>query len=171
MTSLTAGAKLRASVINQALPLFAYATATTTRTSTTTMADGTGVVVALEADSIYIWDGFLAFNAGATGDARFAWTVPASTTGLWALNSALSTGSTGGVGTLQGSRIDGYGDANFLTAGGNDTGGGLMAVRPAGYIDTAGTAGNFQLRLAQNASSATSLVLQIGSWIRAVKVA
>jgi hypothetical protein len=84
--------------------------------------------------------------------------------------SALSTGSTGGVGSLNGARIDAYGDANFLTAAGNDTGGGLMAVRPAGAITTLSTAGNFQLRLAQNTSSATSLVLQVGSWIRVQKV-
>jgi hypothetical protein len=82
-----AATRLYASDVNAALPLYAYTTTTTTRTSSTAMADGAGVVVPLEANAGYIWDAFLAYNAGATGDARFAWTVPTGTTGLWALNS------------------------------------------------------------------------------------
>jgi len=168
VVDVAAGAKLRASVINAAYPLFDVLDTSQSKSSSTTMTDVTGLSVALAANSTYIWDGYIAFNAGATGDFRCAFAVPASTTGHWALW-GLSTGSTGGVGTLNGSRIDGYGDANFLAAGGSDAAGGVMACRPAGYIATAGTAGTFQMRYAQNTSNATALVIVAGSWLRLVK--
>jgi len=169
LVAFAAGAKLRASDINVAIPVPAILPLGVSKSSSTTMTDVTGLLVALAANATYIWDGYIAFNANATGDFRCAWTVPAGTTGHWAMW-GLSTGSTGGVGTMIGSRIDAYGDANFLTAGGNDTGGGLMAVRPAGYIATAGTAGSFQMRYAQNTSNATALAIVSGSWIRLTRV-
>lgn len=169
MVALAAGAKLRASTVNGALPLITYTNSDTTVTSSTTLVNATGLSVALEADSLYIWDAFIAFNAGATGDFKAAWTVPAGTAGNWGMW-GLSTASTGGVGTMNGARVDGYGTGNTLLAGGNDTAPNALAVRPAGFIDTAGTAGNFQLQFAQNASSATSTVVKFGSWIRAIKV-
>lgn len=168
--SFAAGAKLRASEINAVLPIFDLLGTTISKSSSTTMTDVTGLAVAVEANSTYVWDGYIAFNAGATGDFRCAWAVPASTTGHWAMW-GLSTGSTGGVGTMNGARIDGYGDANFLTAGGSDAAGGVMAVAPRGYLVTAGTAGSFQMRYAQNTSNATALAIVSGSWLRLVKVA
>ena len=167
--NLAAGAKLRASEINAALPIFDILTSDVSKSSSTAMSDVTGLAIALEANSTYVWDGYIGFNANATGDCRLAFTVPASTTGhlgMW----GLSTGSTGGVGTMHGARASGYGDANFLAAGGSDAAGGVMAVAPRGYIATAGTAGTFQLRYAQNTSNATALVIVLGSWLRLVKV-
>ncbi len=170
MTSIPAGAKVRASDINNSLPLMGYAVADSTKTSNTTLADATGVVVALQANSTYILDGYIAYNAGATGDLKVAWTVPAGTTGHWGLY-PIAVASTASVGDLDARRIDAYGDANIQAGGGSDSFGGIMVALPRGYIVTSGTAGNFQLRFAQNTSSVTSTVIKIGTWIRVLKVA
>lgn len=169
MTSFPAGAKIRASELNRALPLYGSATADTSKTSNTTLGDATGLAVALEADSIYIWDAYIAYDAGATGDLKLAWSVPSGTTGHWCMW-GLSTATTGSIGDMVAIRATSYG-ATTLTLGGSASFSGFLAARGAGYIDTAGTAGNFQLQFAQNTSNGTSTILKGGSWVRVVKQA
>ncbi len=170
MVALQAGARLLASTVNAALPIYAMATADTTKTSSTTLGDVTGMVLALEASSTYIVDGYLGYVAGATGDIKLAWTVPSGTTGHWCCY-GLVTGSTGSVGDLNALRIAAFGDANTLLLGGSDSNSGLLAALPRLYVVTDTTAGSLQLRMAQNTSNATSTVVKLGSWLRAVKVA
>lgn len=170
MTSLSAGAKLRASDVNAALPIYMRASADTTKTSSTTLGDVTGMSLALEASSTYVLDGYIAYTAGATGDLKVAWTVPTGTTGHWCLF-GISSASTGGVGDLDARRIDAYGDANPQTIGGSDAGSSLVACQPRLYVLTSTTSGTMQMRFAQGTSSGTSTIVRIGSWIRAVKVA
>jgi hypothetical protein len=158
------GQKLKASDLNRAVPIVAYARVDTTRTSSTTLTDATDMAIALEADALYALEGYLAYNAGATGDLKCAFTVPTGTTGHWGLY-PIATASTGSVGDLDARRQTSFGAATTQAAGGSDSFGSEMMCPVLGYIDTAGTAGNLQLQVAQNTSSGTSTVLKAGSWL------
>lgn len=170
MVDFAAGQKLRASDLELATPLMAFATSVTTRTSTTTLADATGLVIPLAADALYALEGYLAYTAGATGDMKVAFTVPAGTTGHWALY-PIATASTGSIGDLDARRQTSFGAGTTQAAGGSDSFGGDLACPVLGYIDTAGTAGNLQLQVAQNTSSGTSTVIQSGSWLMVWRLA
>jgi hypothetical protein len=159
------GEKIRASVLNKLMPISDYQDTTTTRTSTTTLADSS-LAVDLEADALYAFEGYLAYDAGATGDLKVALAAPTGATGHWGLN-AIHTGSTGSVGDLDARRSAGFGDANTQTAGGSDAFGSSLVAPIYGYIDTSSTAGELRVRVAQNTSSGTSTVLVFGSWLTA----
>jgi hypothetical protein len=170
VTAIPAGAKVRASQLNAALPIIGRALADVSVTSSTALVDAdTGLAVALDADSIYIWDAYLAYDAGATGDLKLAWTVPSGTTGHWC-GWGLATGTTGSIGDMAAIRAAGYGSGNTLSFGGSASFSGFLALRAAGYIDTAAAAGTLQLQFAQNPSNATATILKGGSWVCARKV-
>lgn len=169
MASFTGGQKLRASELNSALPLFGLVTVASSKTSNTTMGDITGMSVTVSANTLYAMDGYIAYVSNATADLKIAITVPASTTGHWALNSVV-TGSTGGQGDLNAIRLDAFGDASTITAGGSDAGSSTVACAPCGYIAVAATAGTLQFRFAQNTSNGTATQIIAGSWVRLVEV-
>lgn len=170
MASITAGAKLHASDLNNNLPRIARCTATVSATSDTTLDNVTGMVLSLEANAVYALDAYIAYTAGETGDLKVAWTVPSGTTGHWAVW-GLGVGATGStVGDANGARPDGFGDANFLSVGGANTDGGRVACHPRGYVVVAGTAGNLQLRFAQNTSNGTATTVVAGSWMRLTRI-
>jgi hypothetical protein len=169
MTTIPAGARVLASEINAALPIYGRCTTDTTKTSSTTLGDVTGFAIALEASSTYVMDGYIGYTAGATGDLKIAWSVPTGTTGHWCPY-GLSTASTGGVGDLDARRITAYGDANTASIGGSDSPTALGCL-PRLFVVTDTTAGDMVLRFAQNTSSGTSTIIRVGTWIRAVKVA
>lgn len=169
--TFAAGTKLRVGELNQALAVLVRSTADVSRTSSTTMIDATGLTVPLAANATYLLDGYLAYLAGATtGDLRVALTVPTSTTGHWALFAAdLNAVDAGGNVITR--RLETFGDANFLTAGGsNYILPGVMCTLRA-YIATGSTAGNLQVRFAQNTTSTTATTIKAGSWLRAQRVA
>jgi hypothetical protein len=163
------GMKIYASELNKVLPILARATADTTRTSTTTLTDATGMSLALEASAEYALEGYLAYDAGANGDLKVAFTVPTGTTGHWGLY-AISTASTGSVGDLDARRQAAYGAATTQAAGGSDSFDNQMMCPVFGYLLTDTTAGDLQLQVAQNTSSGTSTVLQSGSWLMAFRL-
>lgn len=168
---LAAGRKIRASELNDALPVMARTTADTTRTSSTTLVDATGFVVALAANTAYAFDAYVPYNAGQTGDLKIALAAPAGATGHWALH-GMATSATFSAGDLDARRVDAYGDAAIRVAGGyDDDPAGRLAAMIRGFILTTGTAGNLQVRVAQNASSTISTIIRLGAWLRAHKVA
>lgn len=165
-----AGQKVRASELNSGLPVLARVSADVTVISSTTLIDITGLVVAVEADALYAWDAYLAYNSGATPDIKFAATVPSGTTGNWGIYPLVQS-STGSSGSIEGFRLDGYGDANVQGAGGSDSFSGALMCMPRGYIDTSSTAGNFQMRFAQVTSNASNTTVKAGSWLRVQRIA
>lgn len=165
-TPILAGQKLRASDLNDALPLFAYATVATSRTSSTTLLDADGLALALAASSTYIVDGYLAYTAPDGGDFKAAWTIPSGATGHWTLF-GLGTATTGSIGD-----ISAYRRTSFTTAislGGSDSFSSLLVALPRAYIVTT-NAGTLQMQFAQDSSSGTATTVDIGSWLRAQKV-
>lgn len=165
-----AGQKLRASELNAVIPIFGVVAADQTKTSNTTLADVTGLSVAVEADSTYALDGHIAYDAGATGDLKMAFTSPTGTTGSWGLY-GLGTSTTGSVGDVDGHRIDGFTASDTATAGGSASFSGFMVAPIRGVVITDSTAGTLQMQFAQNTSNGTSTIIKVGSWIRIVKIA
>jgi hypothetical protein len=147
MTTFLAGEKLRASELNSYVLITGRCTADTTWTSNTTLANVTGLSVAVEANATYIWDGYIAYVAlSSTPDFKIAVTVPTGTTGHWSIHS-MSTGTVLPIGDLDARHATAYGAGTTLT-GGTDT-----------------------IQAAQNTSSATTLTVKTGSWIRFQRVA
>lgn len=157
------GEKIRASELNKLMPLASVANNNTVRTSTTTLTDTT-LACDVEANAEYAIEGYIAYDAGATGDLKVALAAPSGAVGHWGLF-AIHTGSTGSVGDLDARRAAGFGDANTQTAGGSDSFSSLLLAPVFGYLDVAGTAGELRVRIAQNTSSGTSSQLVAGSWL------
>lgn len=169
-----AGQKVRASDLatETSSTLIGYASADITVVSSTTQVNATGVSIPVEANATYAWDSYLAYNANEAADIKFAWTVPTGATGHWSvLGLAHTEDITTGRGIVSAFRTTNYGDSQAAAASGLDTEGGTMVAFARGYLVTAGTAGTFQLRFAQNASNATASVVKAGTWVRAVRLA
>lgn len=167
--TFTAGQKLRASELNDNLNIIGYVAADVTKTSNTTLADMTGFAVAVEANTTYLVDGYVAYVAGNTGDIKLAFTAPTGATGHWGV-AGLDTTSLTSAGLLTAVRKDAFGDANTLALGGTNSGAlPALAFLVRAFIVTSSTAGTLQGRFAQNVSNATSTVIKTGSWLRAVK--
>lgn len=158
MASFTAGQKLRASDLNNFLPIMARATADTSKTSNTTLGNVTGLAVAVAASTEYALDGYLAYTGNSTGDIKFAWTIPTGLTGHW----GISSDDTTTPGDLKTSIATAY--TTVITAGG-----GSLNATVKGYMLTS-NAGTLQLQFAQNTSDGTATVVKAGSWIRLTKL-
>jgi len=165
--NIPAGAKVRASVLNAEKQLIVVATTDTSRTSNTTLLSVTDLAIALEANTTYAFDMFLAYDAGVTGDIKCAFTVPSGASISWA-GWGLTTGTTGSFGDMTAQRADGSGTT--LAFGGSATLAGVLACAPRGYVTTGGTTGNLQFQFAQNTSNGTATTIKSGSWLRAQKV-
>lgn len=168
--AFVAGQKVRASELNAGQPLYAYLTADVSVISTTTLTDVTGLFVPVEANATYAWDGFLAYNANATGDIKFAATVPTGATGKWGLYPLVQS-STASAGSVEGFRLDAYGDSNQQGAGGSDSFSGALMANPRGILITSSTAGTFQFRFSQVTSNANNTTVKAGTWIRLSRIA
>ncbi|MDN5857870.1 MAG: hypothetical protein L0H84_04535 [Pseudonocardia sp.] len=166
-----AGQKLRASELNDAVPIYSVVSADITVTSSTTLVNATGLALALAADGLYAWDAYLAYSASETGDLKVAMLASATSSGHWGIYGG-ATSSSGAIGDLNAGRATAYGAGQALTAGGSNTPSapGPMAAIPHGYLDVGATAGTLQLQFAQNTSTGTSTIVREGSWIRAWKI-
>lgn len=138
---------------------------TTARASTTVLANDPALVVPVVANATYELSGWLAYNgiASAAGDFKVDWTVPAGTNFAWARNGYISNSvnQTDTVVTDE-VTIRVLGTFGVITT---------VSAPFKGIVTTAGTAGNLQLRWAQNVSSATATSLVAGSYIKIERVA
>lgn len=166
--TFTAGQKLRASEINDLINAVDYVNTDLSVTSSTALASS-DIAVALEANTTYVLDGFIAYNAGATGDFKIALNGPTGATGSWAAM-GLATSTTASVGSINGVRLDAFTDTQVLSLGGSDSLGSALYALLRGVITTGATSGSLVLRYAQNTSNGTASILKNQSWIRAGKV-
>lgn len=149
--TFVAGQKLRASELNQGVPTIIRATADTSVVSSVTLVNATGLVAAVEADAHYWWRLLLHFDSGTTPDCKLAWTVPTGADGRWGV-------------TGQSVAVTDYGDAATIFLDGANS-----IATLEGWLDTSSTAGNLQLRCAQNTSSGTALNIRAGSMLSIVR--
>lgn len=167
MTTFYAGQKIASEDLTNALGTLGVATSDTTKNANTTLGDATGLAVALDANSTYILDGYIAYSSGATPDIKFAFSIPSGMTGHWTLFGQ-TTSATASVGS-----IDAHYSTSFISAiaaAGSDSFSSLMTVIPHAYLVTT-NAGTLQLQFAQNTSNASNTIVKAGSWLRVLKVA
>lgn len=152
--AFTAGQKLTAQALNDALPLApAVKSADETVTTNTSLQNDDHLFLTVSANSVYTLELEGAQNSSAAGDLKAVFSVPAGTTGtLCGLDGAIPFAGTSLTGTLVfgGTAADAY-------------------FRVFGRVVTAGTAGTLRLTWAQNASSGSS-TLKTGTMLRLTKV-
>lgn len=165
---IPAGAKVSASLLGDALPLVAMAVLDSTATNDVTQGDVTGMVLALAASSTYLIDGYLAYSAGAAGDASVSWSSPNGWTGSWTWF-GLDPNSVSSVGNMNAVSV-GVIEGVAQLLGGSDSFDGAVAARLSMFVETDTEAGNLQMRFAQVVASGTPTVIRQGSWLRAQKV-
>ncbi len=119
----------------------------------------------MDANSKYVFDSWVAYEAGATGDMKLQFTLPAGATIKWSTYGPPTTTTTG---------ID-IGQGVLNTAAGPGLMGGTgfvqMVGRIAGTVTTSSTAGTAQLQFAQNANDAEATTIYADSWLSYEQVA
>lgn len=159
-----AGQKLTAALMASTQPYTIYKTADESVTSSTTLQDDNHLVLPLLASATYVVEGGLyydgVFNAG---NLKLTWSLPASATIYWSANGP----ATGGAAAFASQAVT----SGNITVGTYGTGGSKTTASISALVTTAGTAGNMQLRWAQDASNATATTIYAKSWLRAIRIA
>lgn len=168
--TFTAGQKLRASDLNEGFELTRYAAvaADVNKVSSTAMSDITGLSFELDANSEYLMDGFVPYYSLTGVDVAFAFTGPAGMTVSWTPYGG-PIGNATFSGDLDFFCAETYGDGAAFPL--NTDSAAALACLPHGFWRTGATAGTLQMRFAQNTSSAATLAIKRGAWLRLHKVA
>lgn len=151
-----------AAVANQwFLPLYLYKTASTSRASTTTLTADPHLIVPMAANAMYDLLGMLDYEADATGDMKFQFTLPAAATMNYAWTGYTPADSISVNGSNTASTV------NQIGGGGAGVGRSVLLL---GNIVTSSTAGNLGVNWAQNASVATATIFHQYSYLKLVRV-
>lgn len=131
-------------------------------TSSTTVISDPDLVLPVVASATYIFECYLGFTATSGGDLKWTWAVPAGASLLYE-----AVHNEGGATGLNNSTLT-YSDANTILGAG--AGATVEAVAMRGNLVVAGTAGNLQLRWAQNTSNAgaTTIRAQSHLWLQRI---
>ena len=168
-----AGQKIRASDLNFIVPGFVKKPSNQSLPSNTTLQNDTALLLPVLANASYAIEAVIIFEAGTTGDAKFAFSWPASSTFPWGLT-AYGTGGPG-AGSVGGSIFSAaFGTptsgSSFFAVGGAGAGNQNLCIMK-GTITTTASAGNVQVMWAENTSDATPTIVSAGSTLRADRVA
>lgn len=115
------------------------------------------------AGAIFSWRGWVFYDASATADIKFAFTIPAGATMRWGIQ-ALGPGGTNPIYTS----ISGSGTAISCGALGVGT---VLFAYFAGEVTMGATAGNLQLQAAQNTSDASVTLVVARSFMEVWRTA
>jgi len=150
--------------------LFVRKTADEIVNNSTSLQNDDHLVLAVAADSVYIVEAFLIYRANVSADFKLAFTWPASAT--------MSFGSIGGDLDAGGgdnntvklqARQRATSGSTTLTYASIGTGS-ETSLRVTGLLITGATAGNLQLKWAQNTAHASDAILMEDSWLSLRKV-
>ncbi|MFJ9645019.1 hypothetical protein [Streptomyces sp. NPDC101206] len=159
-----AGQRLTAALMASILPQTVIKAADESVTSSTTLQDDNHLVLALEASATYVVEGALfydgQFNAG---NLKLTWSLPAGATFYWSANAP----ATGGAAAYASNAVT----SGTITVGTYGTGGSKTTAQVSATVTTTGTAGNMQLRWAQDASVGIATTIYAKSWLRAIRIA
>ena len=164
-----AGQKVRASDLNSGIPQFARTTSDITVISSTTLVDATGLVLPMDADSVYALDGFIKYTTNTTPDIKFCLIGPAGSGGNWGIH-GLQQGAANNDDDFEAFCLSAIGSANQIGLGGAGTGTPVWG-HMMGHITTDSTAGTLQVQFAQVTSNASNTSVAAGSWISMQKIA
>lgn len=170
-----AGQRLTATLLRSMLPQTVRKTSDTARSATTTTTADPHLQYEVEANAVYIWDGWLKFDGDAAADINFDFTTPAGALGEWT-GFAAGNPVTGASATPT-LRIDTAGVSGYLIrTESNDVAaarsfgtlgvGQLLSAQLNGTLRVGASAGTFSFDWAQGTSSATATTVYTDSWIR-----
>lgn len=152
-------------------------TSDATRTNTTTVTTDTQLTFTVDANAVYILDGFLKYSG--PGDFQMTWTFPSGTLGEWQGlgNGTTVVSGTAGGGTQQDAtsswgytvRTESTDIGSARTYGGVSTN--AFGVHVRATIRVGATGGTFALQWAQGSLNATATTLYTDSHLRLEKVA
>jgi hypothetical protein len=132
-------------------------------TSSTALVNDNDLVLPVAASASYLFECVVSFTATSGGDLKWTWAVPAGASLLYQ-----SLHNEGGGTGLNNSAVS-YSDANTVPAAGN--GATVESVTMRGNLTLSSTAGNLQLRWAQNASNAGATTVRAQSHLSLQRVA
>lgn len=135
-------------------------TADQTVNNSATLVDDNELVQALRANSTYKFEIWVLYESGTTPDFKLGFTLPAGATLAYAYHGFDTSLSQTFFGTTT---IPSSGTG----FGGNAT---TAPVRMFGSLVTAGTAGNFQVKFAQQTANASNTILKAGSYLSLFRV-
>lgn len=163
-----AGQTMTAALMVASQPIVARKQADTSRASTTTTTADPELTFAVEANAVYVWDGWLKYFADPTPDMTIDFTVPTGALGEW---SAFAAGQGTTTATVLGYSI--RTDSSDVSQPRNiyGTSDADMTAIINGMLRVSSTAGTFSLDWAQGTSSATATVLYTDSWMRLQRIA
>jgi hypothetical protein len=177
-----AGQRITAALLSSAQPMVARKTADTQRNSTTLATADPHLQFTVEANAVYIMDGFIKFESAANADFAVDWSAPTGAEGEWvgvgAGHSPVIGATTGLV--LQGDTQDARGylirtESNDLTSARSFGGLGVglipISLHLTGTIRVGSSGGIYSFDWAQGSSQATNTTVYTDSWIRLQRVA
>jgi hypothetical protein len=175
-----AGQRLTAALLRSMQPQVARKTSDTQRSATTTQTLDPHLQFTAEANSVYVFEGWVAYDADNAADIIIAWSTPSGTLGTWigyGPGTTVISGTAGG-GTQQNSVSTwGYTLRNeYTNITAPRTFGGLGVGNPEsvllmGTLRFPSTGGTWGLSWSQAVSSATSTTIYTDSWLKAQRIA
>lgn len=176
-----AGQRITASLLRSMLPQTLRKTSDTSRSATTTVTADPHLQLEVEANAVYIWEGWIKYGGGTTGDLNLDFSAPSGSLGEWAGIGGGSSAVTGASAapalvtdtvTSRGYMVrletsDVAQARSFGTLGVSDA----LHIALHGTLRVGSTPGTWSLDWAQNTSDATATTLYTDSWVRFQRVA
>lgn len=161
-----AGTPITADLLQSMLPQMVEKTADEQRVSTTSNTNDLHLFYPVEANAVYVVEGLLLYSARDDTDIKIGFTGPSGATFDWTCHAQNPT-STGGL-TAGGIVVDRQviGNTAFPLGGFGAENTTYMTALLRGRIDTAGTAGTFNLNWSQRVTNATAAIMRAGSWLK-----
>lgn len=179
-----AGQRITASLLSSAQPRVARKTSDTSRSSTTTTTADPHLQFDVVANAVYVWSGWLKYDASTAGDIAFDFSAPSGALGEWtgwgvgitrvvsatdAASPAFSVDTVQTTGYLI--RVETNDVTAARTFGGLGTGGTPLTALINGTLRVGSTAGTFSFDWAQRVSDGTASTIYTDSWISMQRVA
>jgi len=163
--SIAAGQRITAGLLNSMVPTVLSKAADQSVTSSTTLTADSHLVMAVVANATYVVDGWLMLfgPTPTTGDAKIDFTIPSGAT--------MHYTSGGVVVASPATQYEDTVNANSTARSIGTNGSTDMGVALHAHVVVGSTAGNVQLRFAQNSSNATATGFRAGSWLRFTRIA
>lgn len=162
---IRAGAHLSGDLLRSMLPPQVWKTTDESVTSSTTLQNDDDLALPVEANATYALSGFLVWTGNETGDIKFGFDFPASSTLHWGMvgpddtSTGFNSGGTRGAGEWF-VRINQTAGGSVIQFAGSTAP--LMGLLE-GTLFTGATAGTLQLQWAQFTSNGTATTLKAGS--------
>jgi hypothetical protein len=175
-----AGQRLTATLLRSMQPQVARKTADTSITASTSATADPHLQFSVEANAVYVWEGWLKFDGATGGDILVAASVPSGSLGEWGGHgTGITVIGSSSTPTLETDtvRTNGYmvrTESNDVTQsrtyGCLGVGNALTALI-FGTLRVGSTAGTYALTWAQGSSNATATTLYTDSWIKMQRIA